>query len=52
MRLALVVGALLFNLVVAGAYETGLFDLAGAPAGEAGTVQAFEDVPPPPPSWP
>jgi hypothetical protein len=49
MRLALVVGALLFNLVVAGAYETGLFDLEGAP--EAGMVRAFDD-PPPPPSWP
>jgi hypothetical protein len=49
MRLAMVVSALLFNLVVTGVFEAGLFDVEASP--ENGAVHSCQDMPPPP-SWP
>ena len=53
MRVAMVVGALMFKMIV-GLYESGLaLDAnAGAGLGDAGQVQAFEGDTPPPPNWP
>jgi hypothetical protein len=53
MRVAMVVGILMFNLV-AGLYESGGALDASTDAGlaDAGLVQAYEGELPPPPSWP
>ena len=52
MRVAMVVGLLMFN-VIAGLYESGLALNASTDVGsDTGQVQACEDGFPPPPSWP
>jgi len=50
MKVAMVVGALLFNLVVTGLYQMRGFDPGASP--ETSAVQSFEDTMPPPSSWP
>jgi hypothetical protein len=50
MRVAMVVGALFFSLVVTSIYEAGLID--SAASAEADVVHSFEDTMPPPSSWP
>ena len=50
MRVAMVVGALLLNLVFTGIYESGLIDPAGVP--ETAEFRAFDDKLQPPPAWP
>jgi hypothetical protein len=49
MRVAMVVGALLFSFV-SGFYELGVADPVGTADNQA--VQAYDDHFPPPPSWP
>jgi hypothetical protein len=53
MRVAMVVGILMFNLI-AGLYASGASLDASTDAGlaDAGQVQAYEGDTPPPPSWP
>jgi hypothetical protein len=53
MRVAMLVGFLVFQLA-AGLYETGwVVEGVASPDSDGGMVQAFDgDNPPPPPSWP
>jgi hypothetical protein len=53
MRVAMVVGMLIFNVMV-GFYRSGLVQNANTDAGlsDAADVQAFDDMAPPPPNWP
>ena len=53
MRVAMVVGLLIFNLMV-GIYGSGLAGNINGDSGLSGAtdVQAFEDQLPPPPNWP
>jgi hypothetical protein len=50
MRVAMLVGVLMVN-VIAGLYQSG-WVADGEVSNDAGLVQAYEDILPPPPNWP